>query len=127
MRMWMVNPAVMCRKHLLGEHVELHMFVGSINRGISMTRYLSDGLLEPAALRARHEELVKEMERRGYKHNSILPLHKPIKFRLGISFEYLDEEAFEYKIDSKLSLRELASRCPECRQLQLEVDSKTKV
>ena len=23
MRMWMVNPKIMCRKHLLGEHVEL--------------------------------------------------------------------------------------------------------
>ena len=26
MRMWMVNPRIMCRQHLLGEHVEIHMF-----------------------------------------------------------------------------------------------------
>jgi hypothetical protein len=30
MRMWMVPPKVMCRKHLLGEHVEIHMLAGSL-------------------------------------------------------------------------------------------------
>ena len=33
MRMWMLPPAGMCRKHLLGEHVELHMLLGSLRRG----------------------------------------------------------------------------------------------
>lgn len=36
MRMWMVPPELMCRQHLLGEHVELHMFVGAINKGTSV-------------------------------------------------------------------------------------------
>lgn len=31
MRMWMVDPKIMCRKHLLGEHLELHMLAGCIN------------------------------------------------------------------------------------------------
>lgn len=25
MRMWMVDPTIMCRQHLLGEHYELHV------------------------------------------------------------------------------------------------------
>lgn len=33
MRMWMLPTAGMCRKHLLGEHVELHMLLGSLRRG----------------------------------------------------------------------------------------------
>ena len=36
MRMWMVPVQYMCRKHLLGEHVEHHMLVGSIHKGLSM-------------------------------------------------------------------------------------------
>jgi hypothetical protein len=30
MRMWMVNPRIMCGNHLLGEHLETHMFYGII-------------------------------------------------------------------------------------------------
>ena len=46
MRMWNVNPKTLCRKHLLGEHLEIHMFVGSINKKISMKGYLEKGFLE---------------------------------------------------------------------------------
>lgn len=44
MRMWMVPPRHMCRKHLLGEHVELHMFVGSIKNGVRVEGYLANNL-----------------------------------------------------------------------------------
>jgi hypothetical protein len=103
--MWMVNPKIMCRQHLLGEHVEHHMFVGSINKETSMKGYLSDNLLEPASLFARHEALATEMESRGYDHRSPLPKVE-IPFRL--------EDAF-VKIDKSASLKELLRRCPECR------------
>ena len=36
MRMWMIDPKLLCRKHLLGEHLEIHMFVGTINKGINV-------------------------------------------------------------------------------------------
>lgn len=74
MRMWMVNPKKMCRKHLLGEHVELHMFVGTIKKGISIQGYIDNGLVNPRMIKKRHKELVKEMERRGYNHNSPLKI-----------------------------------------------------
>ena len=32
MRQWMVDPRLLCRKHLLGEHVENHMFIGTLKR-----------------------------------------------------------------------------------------------
>jgi len=73
MRMWNVDPTKMCRQHLLGEHNECHMFVGTINRGISVQGYLDNLLLDPSTLRSRHDELSTEMIRRGYKHNSPLP------------------------------------------------------
>lgn len=95
----MVDPSIMCRKHLLGEHVELHMFVGSINNGINIRGYIRDNLCEPSSIRSRHEELVDEMIKRGYKHNSPLP-----------EFCYVDKTL----INTSKSLAELLSRCKEC-------------
>lgn len=70
MRMWMVDPRIMCKQHLLGEHAEIQMFIGTISRGKSVRGYLEKGLLEVHSLYARHEELVEEMKRRGYNHSS---------------------------------------------------------
>lgn len=46
MRMWMIDPKKMCNKHLFGEHVELHMFVGIINKNKSLAGYLKNKLIE---------------------------------------------------------------------------------
>lgn len=101
MRMWNVNPRVMCNQHLLGEHVECHMFVGTLNRGKSVQGYLEKGLLEIHNLKKRHDELSKEMERRGMNHKSKLPVFKIIK--LG-------------KVNPQKNLIELKRRCKECRE-----------
>ena len=111
MRQWMVDPKIMCRKHLLGEHVEHHMFVGSINKGTSMAGYLKAGQLEPAALQSRHDELVAEMLRRGYNHNT--PLQPTVP-------EFEKAEYFGTLINREASLVELLRRCPECRALYEE-------
>lgn len=39
MRMWLVPTRFVRRKHLLGEHVEHHMLVGSIHKGLSMAGF----------------------------------------------------------------------------------------
>lgn len=54
----------MCRQHLLGEHVEIHMFVGAISRRQSVKGYVQKDLLEVHSLYFRHRELVEEMKRR---------------------------------------------------------------
>ena len=102
MRLWMVNPSLMCRKHLLGEHVECHMFVGTLLKNISVNGYLSKGLLEIHNLRSRHEELSREMTKRGYSHKSELP-------------EFVSRECGS--IDRAANLMELARRCPLCRDI----------
>lgn len=93
----------MCRRHLLGEHVELHMFVGSINQGTRMGRYVTEGLLEFDSLRPRHAALVAEMKRRGYRHESPLPKCRAIP------------KAERVRIDRGKSLGELVNRCKECQ------------
>jgi hypothetical protein len=68
--MWMVNPRGMCRKHLLGEHVETHMTAGAIRLGHNLQGYYDNNLIDPASIRQRHDELSREMVARGYRHNS---------------------------------------------------------
>jgi hypothetical protein len=75
MRIWDVHPAHLCRAHLLGEHRELHGLWNihtqsrSGYRNHPETRRWEGKL---AALYARHELLVREMERRGWTHRSPL-------------------------------------------------------
>ena len=103
MRMWMVDPKKMCRKHLLGEHVEIHMMVGTLLKGRSIDGFLERGLLEPQSARKRHDALAAEMQARGYKHCSPLPQfpsNKPVA-----------------RVVQERSEAELAARCPACRKL----------
>ncbi len=101
MRMWMLPPRKLCRRHLLGEHVEIHMAVASLRLGKSLDGFIAKGLLELSSLRKRHDELAEEMVRRGYRHAS--PLGRVPRRREG-------------KVDRRRSAAELAARCPDCRQ-----------
>jgi len=100
MRMWLLDPRKMCRNHLLGEHVELHMLVGSINKGMNLDGY--DGIIEPSKIKERHGKLVVEMERRGYNHKSPLK-----KFNVG--------KYGELKVDVRKSKSDIRERCNKCR------------
>jgi hypothetical protein len=96
----------MCRKHLLGEHVECHMFAATLNKKRNISGFIRNNLLEPLSLFKRHEALVKEMLSRGYKHISDLP-----KYNL----DYLNNDIIHYKVCVQDSLKELKSRCNDCR------------
>lgn len=106
MRQWLTDPKKMCLKHLLGEHVEHHMFVGALKKHKSMKGYLRNNLLEPKSLVARHAEIALEMESRGYNHKS--PLEDP-------DLSYLTEEEKAHKINKVESQIDLVSRCPACK------------
>ena len=101
MRMWMLPPSIMCRKHLLGEHVEMHMLVGTLLKGISVQGYIDNQLVELEHIRARHDELVEEMIKRGYNHKSPLPDYPEVSG--GV-------------VDREENLRDLANRCHDCRE-----------
>ena len=79
MRVWDVEPSILCRKHLLGEHRELHAVWTVITKnksGYSKHPETKRWVGRLAALYKRHDELVKEMINRGYNHNS--PLDKSL-------------------------------------------------
>jgi hypothetical protein len=106
MRMWMVDPRAMCRHHLLGEHLELHMLAGALRRGKSVDGFLAKGLLEPGSARTRHGALASEMHRRGYRHASPLPA---VRLKARHQGRFVDRAA---------ALAELRRRCPECASLK---------
>lgn len=104
MRMWAVSPQVMCRKHLLGEHVEMHMFAGAIAKGKSIAGFIENGLVDTAKIAMRHDALAAEMKRRGYQHKS--PLKQP---NVGVY----------WSVDQAANVTELARRCEDCRRLMV--------
>ena len=110
MRMWMVDPKIMCRNHLLGEHAEIHMFVWNIDQKHSVKGYLTKGLLEIHSLYSRHRELARELRRRGYQHNSELDAKWKLAKHAG-------------SIDKKRSLEELVNRCAKCNERYLNLRS----
>lgn len=78
----MVDPTIMCRQHLLGEHNECHMFAGTLASKKNIKGYINNGQLDPRLLQQRHDELAEEMLCRGWNHNS--PLLVPDYSYLGL-------------------------------------------
>lgn len=75
MRIWDLKPSVLCRKHLLGEHRELHALWTVITENKKGYSHHPETLRWVGKLRAlylRHESLVSEMKKRGYNHESDL-------------------------------------------------------
>jgi len=102
MRMWLINSKKLCRQHLLGEHLEMHMFKGTIERGKSMFGYLQNNLVILGMIKKRHDELVKEMINRGYNHKSQLN-----EFNEGKGG----------KVNIKNNIIELKRKCKDCKKL----------
>jgi hypothetical protein len=107
MRQWMINPIFLCTQHLLGEHVECHMTVGTLLRKKSIKGYIEKGVLQPSSINDRHNTLVKEMLRRGIQHKS------PLK---NVDISYLPQEHIDFKVDIHKSFHDLIERCPLCKQ-----------
>lgn len=106
-RMWLLDPSLLCRDHLLGEHNELHKLVGGI-RNHPHGKAIADGQaakgnIDTSLIDDRHRQLAAELDRRGYDHDS------PLK--------YGDEEyqAGVGAIDIEVNRGDLRQRCADCR------------
>ncbi|MGI9212586.1 MAG: pyrimidine dimer DNA glycosylase/endonuclease V [Methylococcaceae bacterium] len=107
MRMWMVDPALLCDQHLLGEHGELHKFLHNWIKHQPILKRLEGNAMEPLSYKYRHDALAREMVRRGMRHQS--PLTQP-------DFSYLPEEQQAYRIDVEKNMDRLCQRCDTCRE-----------
>jgi len=119
MRMWMVDPKLMCRQHLIGEHQETHAIVGLLNRAcnnFSVRGYFHSSkgefrpLIEVVSLDQRHYDLSEEMVLRGYQHRSPF---QPLAIETVV---WLEEQSYlEIRVDVERSTQILFERCGNCR------------
>ena len=87
MRIWDIPAEKLCKKHLLGEHSELHAIWSIITQGKKGFSHHPEVIRWKGKLKAlylKHEEITYEMKIRGYKHNS--PLN--IVFATGKNKQY---------------------------------------
>ena len=106
MRMWMVPPSCLCKKHLLGEHGEIHKHRHNFIKHHSIRgRVFPVAQIELVSMKSRHDELAEEMQRRGYNHNS--PYEQP-------DLSYLNSDDRNARVDINISVRDLYERCIEC-------------
>jgi hypothetical protein len=112
MRMWMTDPRLMCRQHLLGEHGEIHKHRHNFVKGHSIAGRIAGNAVEPISMQIRHDELEAEIRRRARKAG-----RKPPKS----PYEQPDlsgypEEHRTYKINREAATALLLGRCEECRR-----------
>jgi hypothetical protein len=112
MRMWNIDTKLLCNQHLLGEHVEMHMFVGSIKKGHTLNGYIEGGLVDTRLIQKRHDQLALELKVRGMHHCS------PLKYK-----DYLKAG----DVDIEGNLKELSRRCLECRKLKEKYNGKVEI
>jgi len=121
MRSWMVNPLILCQKHILGEHAEHHMFCGTFRKRLNIQGYIDNNLLEPLAIPQRHDVLAFDLIRRQrFKNNgSIKNEHKTWIDHDGYVenlINYLSESQKYHKINVENALYTLMSRCDLCKE-----------
>jgi len=116
MRMWGIAPSMLCRSHLLGEHFEMHKFVGAIKNGKSISGFLSKGFVEIHKIGSRHSALAKEMAKRGYVHKS------PIS---GCDLKMLRSYGKAGRVSLDQSVSDLVDRCEGCKRLILREEKET--
>lgn len=104
--MWGIDPSLLCKNHLLGEHGEIHKHRHNFVKKHKITNRISPVVqIEPENMQKRHDELALEMLKRGYNHKS--PYEQP-------DISYLCYEERYAKIDNNISIIDLIDRCTEC-------------
>ncbi|MEW6386299.1 MAG: pyrimidine dimer DNA glycosylase/endonuclease V [Thermodesulfobacteriota bacterium] len=99
MRIWDLPPENLCRQHLLGEHRELHalwVILTQEKKGFARHPETQRWRGKLPALYLRHEALVAEMVRRGYRHRT--PLNGAQVTGLARQDEYKDPPAEQVRL-----------------------------
>ena len=91
MRVWDIPPQKLCRRHLLGQHNEIHALWTVISEGRTGYAHHPETLRwkgKLPALLSRHDSTSAEMVRRGYNHRSPLGAGELAGER--VQLEYVD-------------------------------------
>ncbi|HXX58292.1 MAG TPA: pyrimidine dimer DNA glycosylase/endonuclease V [Thermodesulfovibrionales bacterium] len=99
MRIWDIPPERLCRQHLLGEHRELHAIWTILTKNRKGYARHPETMRWKGKLKALyrvHEDLVAEMKKRGYRHDS--PLDDVPARSKGKQEEFIDTPEDQVKI-----------------------------
>jgi hypothetical protein len=99
LRIWDIEPERLCRQHLLGEHRELHalwVILTKNKKGFARHPETARWRGKLKALYQRHEALVEEMQRRGYRHQTPLSIEEAVG--LAEQKEYKDTPAEQVQL-----------------------------
>jgi hypothetical protein len=107
--MWMIDPRFLCRQHLLGCHLEHHMFLGALKKKKKLKGFFLNNCFEPKSLKASHDEIVLEMLHRTYQHNTPLSQEE-----VDDAIQYLNDEERAWCVDREASLKMLLMKCTKC-------------
>lgn len=108
MRVWDISPKKLCNKHLFGEHRELHAIWSILvndKKGYRQHPETKRWVGKTKALFKRHEKLVKEIKRRGYRHDS--PLDKELAIGKSRQRAYVNTRR-----EQKIILKHKDCDCP---------------
>jgi hypothetical protein len=103
MRMWCIQTHLMCKRHIVQEHADMHRFERAVKEGKDMSMYTETGHLEQDYIVKRHDELVKELGRRDISHKT------PLK---------LSEQPYVGIVRSRRNQMELRKKCDACHVMQ---------
>lgn len=106
--MWMIPTEMLCKRHLLGEHGEIHKHKHNFIKGHKIDGRLSPFVaIEPLNMKKRHDELALEMLKRKYNHKS--PFEQP-------SLDKYDYNKINVTVDMNYNLNDLMNRCEDCKE-----------
>jgi hypothetical protein len=105
----MIDPKLLCNKHLIGEHGELHKHLPSFRKGHKVEgRFNPVVQIQFQGYLERHDAIAEEMLNRGMNHKS------PLKDLPD--FKKLYTQYYDLKVDKRISLTDLITRCKDCER-----------
>lgn len=100
----MVDPKILSRQRLLGEHNEIHKHLPSLYKGVKIDgRFNGPPQIQLNALQSRHDELADEMARRGYNHSSPIEIDDYLIWKNYPQY-------YDIEVDIKFNMDDLKSR-----------------
>ena len=109
MRMWMLSPKLMCKKHISGEHGEIHKHLSSLYKGIKIDgRYAHIAQIQLNALQSRHDQLAQFLN-----HKSPIEVDDYWIYKLYPQYYHIN-------VNLEFNLHDLMERCEKCRNLILK-------
>jgi len=112
-RQWLADPQYMCRQHLLGEHLEAHIFVSKMEKDYSLEGFIRGSMFFGAEyVKYRHDIIARYLSRFSNKEHKT-PLWIGDFEKINYPLKKPNEKDFSKSND------DLYGRCQKCRDIRM--------